>query len=431
MKFPIKTTVALLVLGVGGGVGYSPVRTWWKARNKPSFRQAEVTRGEIISVVNSTGTVQPVLRVQVGAVVSGPIKALHVGYNDEVEEGELMAEIDPRIYDAAVARDLATLATREAEVVRCEALCEQAGHDEQRATGLRKENRDYLSDTEMDQFKYNHLSLQAQREVALAAVAQAKANLLNSRANLEYTKIKSPVAGIVIDQKIEKGQTLAAQFQTPELFVVAPNMREKMRVFASVDEADIGLIREAKDRQQKVQFTVDAYPDDLFEGTIHQVRMNPTTTQNVVTYPVVVEAPNAELKLLPGMTANLSFEVDRRKEILKIPNAAMRFFPQAKHVRSEDRELLDGTGGDDAENGDSQDGDSQDDAQAGQRSARQTAEANEKRNRRHVWVVEGELLKAVEVVTGLSDYKWTELVSGDLQEGQKLVTGIGPPKSSK
>jgi len=110
------------------------------------------------------------------------------------------------------------------------------------------------------------------------------------------------VAGIVIDQKIEKGQTLAAQFQTPELFVVAPNMREKMRVFASVDEADIGLIREAKDRGQKVHFTVDAYPDDLFEGTIHQIRMNPTTTQNVVTYPVVVEAPNPELKLLPGIS---------------------------------------------------------------------------------------------------------------------------------
>ena len=427
MKFPIKTTVALLVLGVGGAVGYSPAQTWWKARNKPNFRQAGVTRGEIISVVNSTGTVQPVLRVQVGAVVSGPIKALHVGYNDEVEEGELMAEIDPRIYDAAVARDLATLNTRLAEVVRSTALCEQAQHDEERAEGLRDENRDYLSDTEWDQFKYNHMSLKAQREVALAAVAQARANLLNSRANLEYTKIKSPVAGIVIDQKIEKGQTLAAQFQTPELFVVAPNMREKMRIFASVDEADIGLIREAKDRQQKVEFTVDAYPDDLFEGTIHQVRMNPTTTQNVVTYPVVVEAPNPELKLLPGMTANLSFEVDRRKEILKIPNAAMRFFPQAKHVRSEDRELLDGTGGDD----DAEGGNSQDDAEAGQRSARQTAEANEKRNRRHVWVVEGELLKAVEVVTGLSDYKWTELVSGDLREGQKLVTGIGPRKSSK
>lgn len=422
MKFPIKTTVALLVLGVGGGVAYSPVQTWWKARNKPSFRQVEVTRGEIISVVNSTGTVQPVLRVQVGAVVSGPIEALHVGYNDEVEEGELMAEIDPRIYDAAVARDQATLATRLADVERCTALRQQAGNDEQRAIGLREENEDYISDTEMDQFKYNHLSQQAQLAVALAAVAQAEANLLNSQANLEYTKIRSPVAGIVIDQKIEKGQSLASQFQTPELFVVAPNMREKMRIFAAVDEADIGLILQAKDRCQKVQFTVDAYPDDLFEGTIHQVRMNPTTTQNVVTYPVVVESPNPELKLLPGMTANLSFEVDHRKEILKVPNAAMRFFPRTEHVRAEDRGLLDGTGGDD---------DSEDDAEVGRRSAKQTAEANEKRNRRHVWVVDGEKLKAIEIVTGLSDYKWTEVVSGDLKEGQKLVTGIGPPKSSQ
>jgi len=421
MKFPVKTVAALLILGTGGAIAYPRVQAWWKARNKPSFRTAEAVRGEIVAVVNSTGNVQPVLRVQVGTVVSGPIKKLHVGYNDEVQEDQLMVEIDPRIYDAAVARDQAMLATRKAEVERCTALCEQAAHDEQRAIALREENEDYLSGTEMDQFKYSHLAAKAQLAVANAAVEQADANLKNSLTNLEYTKIKSPVDGIVIDQKIEEGQTLAAQFQTPELFVVAPNMREKMRVFASVDEADIGLIREAQQRQQKVQFTVDAYPDDLFEGVIYQVRMNPTTTQNVVTYPVVVEAPNPELKLLPGMTANLSFEIDKREDVVKIPNAALRFFPKAEHVREADRKLLEGGGEDNESN--------EDDAEAGRRSARQTAEANQKRNRRHVWIVDGELLKAVEIVTGLSDYKWTELVSGKIEAGQKLVTGVGAANS--
>src|SRR5262249_52037125 len=153
--------------------------------------------------------------------------------------------------------------------------------------------------------------------------------LVFSQAQLRYTNIKAPVDGIIINRKIDPGQTLAAQFQAPELFVVAPDMRTKMYVHASVDEADIGLIHEAQRKDLPVTFTVDAYPDDLFEGMIEEIRLSSTTTQNVVTYPVIVAAPNPDLKLLPGMTASISFEVNRRADIIKIPNSALRYFPQA------------------------------------------------------------------------------------------------------
>lgn len=232
--------------------------------------------------------------------------------------------------------------------------------------------------------------------------------------NLEYTDIRSPVAGRMIDRKIDRGQTLAAQFQTPQLFVVAPNMEEEMHVFASVDEADIGLIRRAQQRDALVEFTVDAYPDDLFTGTIAEIRFNPTTVQNVVTYPVVVTAPNPELKLLPGMTANISFQIEKRSDVLKVPNAALRFYPERDQVREQDRKLLEG-GGDDETN----------DA-IDSRSAAEDADAKRRRNRRHVWIAEGELLRAVEIETGISDSQFSELVAGELKEGQKLVTGVSP-----
>ncbi len=412
MKSLLKVILVLVVLGAGGYFGFPYAMAYWKARHKPEFRSAEVKRGEIISVVNATGEVQPVLRVEVGSFVSGPITDLYVDFNDEVHKDEVLAEIDTRLFDAAVARDKALLATRKAEVTRVEALLEQARHAEDRAKALQETNPDFISEAELDDVKYSRLSLEAQLEVARAAIDQAQANLVNSQANLGYTKIRSPVDGIVIDRKIDPGQTLAAQFQTPVLFVVAPKMREKVYVYASVDEADIGLIRQAQDENHVVKFTVDAYPDDLFEGHIVQVRLNPTTMQNVVTYPVVVEAPNPDLKLLPGMTASLSFEVDRGEDLLKIPNAALRFYPKLEYVRKEDRKLLDGAD-EETESGDLE------------RSAEEEAKANRKRDRRHVWITENDLLKAVEVVTGLSDSRFTELVSGALKQGQKLVTGVG------
>ena len=417
MKFWLKLLVVVVVLGAGGAAAFPYASAYWKARNRLTYRSAKVSRGDIVLVVNSTGTVQPVRRVQVGSFVSGPIEELLVDYNAEGRKNDLLARIDQRIYKANVARDEATCANTKAEVDRMKALLQQAINDEKRAIALQTENPDYISDTEMDKFKFGRLSLEAQLAVAEAQVKQAKGALETSQANLNYTEIRSPVDGIVIDRKIDEGQTVAASFQTPEMFVVAPEMEKRMHVFASVDEADVGLIREAQRRQQKVSFTVDAYPDDLFEGKIYQVRVNPTTTQNVVTYTVVVESGNPQRKLLPGMTAKLSFQIETHQKVLKIPNAALRFYPKPEQVRPEDRELLEGTGDDSASGDEAKVSDAN-------RSAAERAEANQKRNRRHVWVEDGDFLRAIEIVVGLSDSRYTELASGAVEEEEELVTGV-------
>lgn len=418
-----KLLLIVLILAVVGGLfaaGGMKLAAVWKARNQPKFTEVEVARGEIVAVVNSTGTIQPVLRVSIGTFVSGPISELSADFNDRVKKGQLLARIDPRIYEAAVARDEAALATAKAEMARVVALRQQAVNDEKRAEQLREINPEYLADSVMDQYRFQRQSFDAQLRVAEASIKQSEAMLENSQANLGYTEIRSPVDGIVIDRKIDEGQTLAAQFSTPELFVVAPDMDKEMNIYASVDEADIGLIREAQQRKAVVEFTVDSYPKDLFKGRIDQIRLNPTTTENVVTYPVVVKAPNPEMKLLPGMTASLSFQVGQRKDVLKIPNAALRFYPKPEHVHSDDRHILEGAVSADLD---------EDDAQTARdnRSAAEKAEDGRRRARRHVWVVQDNLLRALPVNTGLSDYQFTELVEGELKEGRKLVTRVEAP----
>lgn len=414
MRVLLKTVVILAALAGLAVAAAGPLQKYWHERNRPKFRTAKIETGDIEFVRNSTGTIEPVLSVHVGAFVSGPITRLHVDFNDEVEEGQLLAEIDPRIYDAAVARDEAALATRRAELERVQARLQNAVNDERRAVGLREDNEYFISDTELDQYVFGRKALDAELVLAQAAIDQAEANLTNSQANLAYTKITSPVDGIVIDRKIDPGQTLAAQFQTPELFVIAPDMRKEMHVFASVDETDIGLIRKAKEDGRKVQFTVEAYPGELFEGTVSQIRLNSTENQNVVTYPVVIAAPNEELKLLPGMTANISFEIEEKQDVLKIPNSALRFYPRPEHVHPEDRPLLDGVSANSQGGGEPQQ----------EQSASEEADAVLSQRTRHVWIKDGDLLRAVEIATGLSDFRHTELVSGDLEAGDELVIGL-------
>ncbi len=428
--------LSILVLAVAGlsAAAYRPATEYWAERNRPKFDIAKVERGELTEVIKSSGTIQPVLSVHIGSFVSGPIEELYVDFNDEVKKGDLLAEIDPRLYKANVARDRAALATRKADVERIKARLQNAVNDERRSVGLKSDNADFISDTEMDQYRFGRMALEAELLVAEAGIEQAQANLTTSEANLDYTKITSPVDGIVIARMIDPGQTLAAQFQAPELFIVAPDLREEMHIFASVDEADIGQIRKAKETGQVVYFTVYAYPGEIFEGKIYQIRLSSTTTQNVVTYPVVISASNADLKLLPGMTAEISFQVEKKPDVLKIPNGALRFFPKKEHVREADQYIIDGTqptpddkdsksakpaGRPDkdksAENGDDPD---------------KKADSDEKKSKspagtkRHVWVKDGNLLRAVEVHTGLNDYKFTELVSGELTVEQELVTGV-------
>ncbi|HEX4591189.1 MAG TPA: efflux RND transporter periplasmic adaptor subunit [Gemmataceae bacterium] len=417
MKRLRRWAIVLGILVAGGWAISVPAGAYFRERGRVSYREAEVSRGSVVAVVNSTGTVKPVQQVSVSTFVSGPIASIAVDFNDEVKKGDLLAVIDPRIYAAAVAQARAYYANQKAGVERAKAQLQQARNDEARSVALRTENRTFISDTEMDQFKYKRMMLEAELSLAETAVDQARASLDTAEANLNYTRIISPVNGVIIDRKVDPGQTVAASFQVPEMFVVAPDMRKEMHVFASVDEADIGLIRSAQKAGQPVRFTVDAHPDDLFTGHIFQIRQNATTNQNVVTYPVVVSAPNPDLKLLPQMTASLSFQVGEVNNVLRVPNAALRFYPQREQVRTEDRKLLEAaanTATDDQDRSDSN------------LSAQDKAEARRRRNRRHVWVVEGDFLRAIPVVTGLSDSKHTELVSGDVHEGDKLVTGIQP-----
>jgi len=411
MKSLLKIIVVLTLLAGLGWAAYGPLTKRWKASHLPQWRTATVSRGEIIATVNSSGTVKPVLSVSVGTFVSGPIIELRADFNQIVKKDELLARIDPRLYAASVARAEAVLATRQADVENAQALLQQAVRSERRALALQAENEDFISIKEMDSFHFNRRSLEARLKQTHAAVLQAQADLSNAEANLDYTEIRSPVDGMVIDRKIDRGQTLAAQFQTPELFIVAPDMKNKMHIFASVDEADIGLIHRAQLENRPVEFRVDAYPDDLFQGQIEQLRKNSTTEQNVVTYPVIVSVANPDLKLLPGMTASLSFEIAKKENILRVPNEALRFYPNREQVRPEDRKILDGTQ------------DEGTDVPESRRSAADRAEASRKRNQRHVWVAAGEWLKAVSVEIGLSDMKFSELVAGELTENQSLVTG--------
>jgi len=419
MRFWLKLVAILAILGIAAWIVLPRLQNYWHERNKPSFRKAQVSRGDIISVVNSTGTVQPVLSVQIGAFVSGPIHKVLVEFNDRVKKDQILAEVDPLIPRAQRDQAKATLASAKANLMQAEAKRNQAKQEWERAKSLKPHKA--IAETDYDAAQSTYEAAEANVAVCKATIEQNKASLELAETNLGYTVIRSPVDGIIIDRKVDSGQTVAAQFQTPELFKVAPDMDKRMYVHASVDEADIGLIRDAQRHKQPVMFTVDAYPSDLFHGKVHQVRFNPTTTQNVVTYPVVVEAPNAELKLLPGMTASISFQIDRHDKVLRVPNAALRFYPKPEHVRPEDRPLLDGDDRPVSENEDSN-------AVVAQHSATEKADAGRKRNRRHVWVVDDELLKAVEIVIGLSDSKFSEVVSGDLTDKQDVVTGLNLAK---
>ena len=400
-----------LLIGVGIAAWYFG-QEWVRRANKANYQTLKVTRGKVETVVNSTGTVKPVRTVTVGAFVSGPVTKLHVDFNSKVTRGMKLAEIDPRLLKAANDRDKAGVNSQKAEKARIEALLKQAKANEKRASDLREINQEYVSQNEMDGFIATRASLEAQLDLAEKSIEQAVASMLNSTVNLGYTTIVSPVNGVVIEKKIDEGQTIASQFQTPEMLVIGEDMDRLMHVYASVDEADVGLITAAMEKKTPVRFTVDAHQKELFEGTILQIRNNSTTNQNVVTYPVIIQALYPGSKLRPGMTANISFTIDTRPDVLRVPAAALRFSPPLARVREEDKKYLLGVTP----------------VAAGVRlSAEDKTKAAKARARRLVWVADGDLLRAVPVRLGLVDGRFAELLEGDLSQGDTVVTGIATP----
>jgi HlyD family secretion protein len=414
MRRLIKWLVILGVLfGAFVAAGFVGLQ-YLKAKSVPRYTTVTVSTGKVETVVNSTGPIKPVQSVSVGSFISGPIQTIHVDFNSTVKKGQVLAQIDTRLSDASLNRESAALATQVAELDRLEALVKQAVRQEQRAINLRKTNIDYVSEQEMDELQFKRIALEAQVKVARANIDVAIAGLDNAITNLEFTKIVSPVDGIVIDRKVDPGQTVASSFQTPELFIIAPDMDKHMYVYASVDEADIGQIRASQEKDRRVTFTVDAYPEDVFTGKIFQVRKSSTTTQNVVTYPVVIEAPNPGMKLMPGMTANISFQIDVRENVTRIPAAALRFVPPDNLLaRPEDKEHIDLKAK------------KKDPKEAEEKlSAERRAEQAKARSKRVVWVQEGDKLRAIPITIGLVDGQYAELVSGDVKPGQVLVTGL-------
>jgi len=333
---------ALLVLAVGGGGAF-----WWWNQRPPevSYRTAKIERGPLQSTVSASGQVNPVTQVSVGTQVSGQIKELYVDFNSEVRAGQLIARIDPETFEyrvrqsqadleasqAAVLTAMANVAAVRANVSRARVDQVEAQRDLERKRMLVE--RQFIAQSEADksQALVNTTTesvraaeaqegvAQAQVKSAQANVAQRQAALAQARIDLERTRIVSPVSGIVIKRTIEKGQTVAASLQSPELFVIARNLQD-MQVDASIDESDIGRIRNG----QKASFTVDAFPGQSFEGEIRQVRKAAQSVANVVTYVAVVAFSNTTGRLLPGMTANVRVVTDTRENALKVPNAALR-----------------------------------------------------------------------------------------------------------
>lgn len=308
----------VLVLAAGGG-GYA----WYASKNaKPSavaYRTVSVERRTIAQEVRATGTVQPKRAIDVGTQVNGRIVRLLADFNTRVKEGDVIAQIDPAVYEASLARDEAALLSNRASVEQTQARLALAEKTLERSRGLH--GKQMIPEAELDQAQADRDVLVAQLEMAKASVRQAEASVTQARANLAYTTIKAPVAGVVVSRDVNEGQTVVSSMSAQKLFSIATDLRQ-MQVEASIPEADIGRVKAG----QRVTFTVDAY-DTVFTGVVAQVRLAAATVQNVVTYPVIVAADNPDELLFPGMTASIACEVARSEDAVVVPNAALRFTP--------------------------------------------------------------------------------------------------------
>ena len=390
VKWAVILGMAIVV--IGGGVWYF----WHGHQDATAYQTVAVTRGELTKLVTATGTLNPVVNVTVGSQVSGRISKLYVDFNSTVKSNQVIAEIDPQTYQAQVEQATADLAN---------ATANQELQQVQAKRSAELFTNNLISGSDFD-------TATANLHEAAAMVKIKQASLDNAMANLGYCKILSPVDGVVISRAVELGQTVASSFSTPTLFQIANDLT-KMQIDSSVAEADVGGILEG----QSVDFLVDAYPDRTFHGTVTQVRNSPTTVNNVVTYDCVIGVTNADYKLKPGMTANVSIVVAQRENVLNIPNGALRFRPPenavvltnsaaAQTAPTTNSGNFAGTSGG-----------------QGHRSSRMRGERPVFHT---VYVLSGAgdkaKLQAVQIKTGISDGISTEVLSG-LDEGAQVVTG--------
>jgi HlyD family secretion protein len=344
---------------------------------KVQFETSEVERGRIVAKVTATGTLSALVTVQVGSQVSGRIQQILVDFNSPVKKGQVIAKLDPQLFQAALEQVRANFLAAQSNLKKAKVQAAEASRQYQRIKGLADQN--LIAQAELDTAQANFEVAQSQVESLAGTLEQARAALHQAEVNLAYTTIVSPIDGIVVSRNVDVGQTVAASLQAPTLFVLAEDLR-KMQVNTSVSESDVGKLQP----QMPATFVVDAYPSERFTGVIRQIRNAPQTVQNVVTYDAVIDIDNAELKLKPGMTANVTFIYAEKADALRVPNAALRFRPPG--------ELL-------------------------------TKPAPlEPRDRRTIWVLENSVPRPVSIKTGITDGSLTEVVEGNLVEGQLVIT---------
>jgi HlyD family secretion protein len=419
-----RIVVTLIILSFAAGM------VWHFQRGDAqtaSFRTVRVTRGDVLVAISATGTVEPEEVVDVGAQVAGQILSFGndangktVDYGSVVEEGTILAKIDDSLYradaaqaDAQVESAQAGLQRSKADLEQMKAKLQQAERDWQRAQKLGPSEA--LSQSSYDAYQSAYETAKANVAVGEAAILQAKASLDQAEAvlqraqrNLVYCTIKSPVKGVVIDRRVNIGQTVVSSLNAPSLFLIAKDLR-RMQVWVAVNEADIGKIHPG----QPVAFTVDAFPGETFQGEVGKVRLNASMTQNVVTYTVEIITDNSSGRLLPYLTANVQFELNRRRDVLLVPNAALRWTPSAEQVAPSFREVLDNPS------------DRKGKPEGTPRSASAPAKASGgTMSRGTIWVTEGEYVRPLRVSLGLTDGTYTEVEGKGLTEGLDVVTGL-------
>lgn len=342
---------------------------------------AKVVKGNISTSVTATGTVEPITLVEVGTQVSGVISKIYVDFNSEVKAGQILAELDKRLLSSELENANATLQSRQVDL------------------DLQKKNYDRQKMLWEKQAisKVDWENAESTYKTAQLAVTSSRAAVLKAETNLGYATITSTIDGVVVSRAVEEGQTVAASFSTPTLFTIANDLT-KMRVIANVDEADIGGVKEG----QRVSFNVDAFPDDQFEGKVVQVRLEATTTSNVVTYEVVIDAPNPDLKLKPGLTANVYIYTLEENDVLTVPSKALRFNPDPDIIKQ-----IEGLSMDD----------------------KPAAINPDEKNKKVVWVKSGNVITAKQITTGVTDGVNIEIKDG-IAAGEEVVTGIAQKTDS-
>jgi HlyD family secretion protein len=447
-------SVAVVVLA-GGGFYYYRMQ---HAAKGPVPVTAAVTRGDVIAKVDATGTLAAVTTVQVGSQVSGTIKALHADYNSKVKKGQVVAELDPSLFQTQVEQARATLIKAQSDLDRSKVELDDATVKAKRAQELYDQK--LISRNDLDTAVTTAKQADASVKSAQAQLTQARAALNQTQVNLDHTIIRAPIDGIVISRSVDIGQTVAASLSAPTLFVIAQDLAH-MQVSASIDESDIGRVAPG----QPVTFKVDAYPTQTFRGTVSQVRLEPKTDQNVVSYTTMIDVPNPDLRLKPGMTANVTVQIAMSENVLRVPNSALRFSPTPELFAALGQEAPEqvatsgaaravpgttGTAGPDDTAAAAAEGRGavgnrfaqltpEQRAQFQQRLQQMTPEERAQfRARREgaagnggnggafgrVWVLRDGKMQMLRVRAGVTDGTATAVVGGDLKEGDQVITGV-------